>query len=83
MKKAITTLGLCALVLVLTSVESNAHITPVPNNNGQIEILNLNTMKLDIAGNGSVGGNKKVDELPKASEPTLYDRVSSWFESIF
>jgi hypothetical protein len=82
MKKSIATLGLFALLLALTSVESNAHITPLSNNNGQIEILNLNTMKLDIAGNGSAGGNKKVDELPTGSQPTLLDKISDWLQSL-
>jgi hypothetical protein len=81
MKKSIVTLGLFTLLMVLTSVESNANITPISNNNGQIEILNLNSMKLDIAGNGSVGGNKKNDTPPQ-TEPTLLDKVADWLDSL-
>jgi hypothetical protein len=81
MKKSIATLGLFTLLMVLTSVESNAHITPLSNNNGQIEILNLNTMKLGSVGDGSVGGNKKNDTPPK-SEPTLLDKISDWWDSL-
>ncbi|QZK91611.1 hypothetical protein K5V07_14330 [Flavobacterium sp. CHNK8] len=81
MKKSIATLGLFTLLMVLTSVESNANITPLNNNKGQIEILILNTMKLDIIGNGSVAGNKKDDTPPK-SEPTLLDKISDWWDSL-
>ncbi|WP_158730294.1 MULTISPECIES: hypothetical protein [unclassified Flavobacterium] len=81
MKKSITTLGLFALLLALTSVESNAHITPLSNNNGQIEILNLNTMKLEHGGNGSVNNDKKDDDRPRQS-PTLLDKISDWWDSL-
>ncbi|OUD33927.1 hypothetical protein [Flavobacterium sp. FPG59] len=81
MKKSIATLGLFALLMVLTSVQSNAHITPLSNNNGQIEILNLNTMKLELGGEGMVGGNKKEDTPPK-SEPTLLDKISDWWNRL-
>ncbi len=82
MKKSIATLGLFALLMVLTSVESNAHITPVSNNNGQIEILNLNTMKLELGGNGSVSNDKKNDSPPPRPEPTLLDKISDWWDSL-
>ncbi|MBB1194201.1 hypothetical protein DNC80_11060 [Flavobacterium sp. SOK18b] len=81
MKKSIATLGLFTLLMVLTSVESNANITPLSNNKGQIEILILNSMKLELGGEGSVGGNKKDDTPPKP-EPTLLDKISDWWDSL-
>ena len=53
MKKAILTIGLFSLVMILTSFT-----TPETSNVSKIE--NNNT-SVDLVGSGSAGGNKKVD----------------------
>jgi hypothetical protein len=52
-------MGLFTLLMV-PSVRILPNIIPLSNNNGQIEFLNLNTMKLDITGNGSVETRKTI-----------------------
>ena len=61
MKKAITTIGLFSLVMVLTSVTSNEEITTTTKNDNKAEIFKIENAKLEIVGNGATGGNKKVD----------------------
>lgn len=61
MKKAILTIGLFSLVMVLTSFNSNAEVTSITNNS-KVEVFKIENMKLNIVGNGSTSqGNKKVD----------------------
>ena len=52
MKKAILTIGLFSLVMILTSFT-----TPETSNVSKIE----NNVTVDLVGGGSAGGNKKVD----------------------
>jgi hypothetical protein len=52
MKKAILTIGLFSLVMILTSFT-----TPETKNNAKVE----NNAIVDLTGNQSLGGNKKVD----------------------
>ena len=62
MKKAILTIGLFSLVMVLTSFTSNEKITSTTKNDNSAEVFNIENVKLDLVGNGSTSsGNKKVD----------------------
>ena len=61
MKNAITTIGLFSLVMVLTSFSSNEEITTTTKNDNKAEIFKIENVKLELIGNGSAGGNKKVD----------------------
>ena len=61
MKKAIVTIGLFSLVMVLTSFSSNEEITTTTIKDNKAEAFKIENVKLELAGNGSTGGNKKVD----------------------
>jgi hypothetical protein len=61
MKKAIVTIGLFSLVMVLTSFTSNEEITSVTKKDNKAEVFKIENVKLNLVGNGSAGGNKKVD----------------------
>jgi hypothetical protein len=61
MKKAIVTIGLFSLVMVLTSFTSNEEITSTKKNDSKVEILKIENVQLNLVGNGSAGGNKKMD----------------------
>ncbi len=60
MKKAILTIGLFSLVMVLTSFTSNEEITSTKNDN-KAEIFRIENVQLSLVGNGAAGGNKKMD----------------------
>lgn len=81
MKKSIVTLGFVAFLMVFSSVKASASITPVSNNNDQIEVLNLNTMKLENTGNVSLGNEKKADDKPR-TEPTVWDKIVDWWDKL-
>ena len=81
MKKSIVTLGFVAFLMVFSSVEASASITPVNNNNDQIEVLNLNTMKLELDSEGSVSSDKKDDAKP-TTEPTVWDKIVDWWHKL-
>jgi hypothetical protein len=61
MKKAIVTIGLFSLVMVLTSFSSNEEITTTTKKDNKAEVFKIENVKLEIIGSGSVGGNKKND----------------------
>ncbi|RTY86675.1 hypothetical protein [Flavobacterium sp. RSP15] len=61
MKKAILTIGLFSLVLVLTSFTSNEEITSTTKNDNKAEVFKIANVQLNLTGNGSAGGNKKMD----------------------
>lgn len=61
MKKAILTIGLFSLVLVLTSFTSNEEITSTTKNDNKAEVFKIENVQLNLTGNGSAGGNKKMD----------------------
>lgn len=67
MKKAIFTIGLFSIVLVLTSFTTPESTTTkiTDSNNGAVEINGSQSVggnrKVDINGSQSVGGNRKVD----------------------
>ena len=61
MKKAIVTIGLFSLVMVLTSFTSNEEITSTTKKDNKAEVFKIENVKLELVGNGSTGGNKKVD----------------------
>jgi hypothetical protein len=62
MKKAIVTIGLFSLVMVLTSFNSNEEITTTIKKDNKAEVFKIENVKLDLVGNGSTSsGNKKVD----------------------
>ena len=61
MKKAITTIGLFSLVMVLTSFSSNEEITTTTKNDNKAQLFKIENAKLEISGAGAAGGNKKVD----------------------
>ena len=61
MKKAIVTIGLFSLVMVLTSFNSNEEITSVTKKDNKAEVFKIENVKLEISGAGGTGGNKKVD----------------------
>jgi len=52
MKKAILTIGLFSLVMILTSFTTPETVTKLNNNN---------TTSIDYAGSGAAGGNQKLD----------------------
>ena len=81
MKKSIVTLGFVAFLMVFSSVEASASITPVSNNNNQIEVLNFNTMKLENTGDVSLGNEKKADDKPR-TEPTVWDKIVDWWDKL-
>jgi CHASE3 domain sensor protein len=60
MKKAILTIGLFSLVMVLTSFTSNEEVTSTTNDSNA-QVFKIENVKLDLAGNGGTGGNKKMD----------------------
>jgi CHASE3 domain sensor protein len=61
MKKAILTIGLFSLVMVLTSFTSNEEVTSTTNDS-KAQVFKIENTKLDIVGNGSTSaGNKKMD----------------------
>lgn len=60
MKKAILTISLFSLVMVLTSFT-----TPETTNNKSVE--NDTESTVDLVGSGSAGGNKKVDLVGSGS----------------
>lgn len=61
MKKAIVTIGLFSLVMVLTSFNSNEEITTTTKKDNKAEVFKIENVKLEINGAQSVGGNKKMD----------------------
>jgi hypothetical protein len=61
MKKAIVTIGLFSLVMVLTSFTSNEEITSVTKKDNKAEVFKIENVKLELVGNGGTGGNKKMD----------------------
>ncbi|MDI6045352.1 3-oxoacyl-ACP reductase [Flavobacterium yafengii] len=66
MKKAILTIGLFSLVMILTSFTTPETTTVLRVDNNTIVDLAGNqavggNKKVDLAGNQAVGGNKKVD----------------------
>lgn len=61
MKKAIVTIGLFSLVMVLTSFNSNEEITSTTKKDNKAEVFKIENVKLDINGAGATGGNKKMD----------------------
>ena len=61
MKKAIVTIGLFSLVMVLTSFNSNEEITSTTKKDNKAEVFKIENVKLGINGAQSVGGNKKMD----------------------
>lgn len=61
MKKAIVTIGLFSLVMVLTSFNSNEEINSVTKKDNKAEVFKIENVKLDINGAGATGGNKKMD----------------------
>lgn len=61
MKKAILTIGLFSLVMVLTSFTSNEEITSTIKNDNKAELFKIENVQLNLTGNGSAGGNKKMD----------------------
>jgi hypothetical protein len=61
MKKAIVTIGLFSLVMVLTSFNSNEEITSTTKKDNKAEVFKIENVKLGISGAGSTGGNKKMD----------------------
>jgi hypothetical protein len=61
MKKAIVTIGLFSLVMVLTSFNSNEEITSTTKKDNKAEVFKIENVKLEINGAQSVGGNKKMD----------------------
>lgn len=81
MKKSIVTLGFVAFLMVFSSVEASASITPVSNNSDQIEVLNLNTMKLEDPGDVSLKPEKKTDAKP-TTEPTVWDKIVDWWDKL-
>lgn len=61
MKKAILTIGLFSLVMVLTSFTSNEEVTSTTNDS-EAQVFKIENTKLNLVGNGSTSqGNKKVD----------------------
>ncbi len=60
MKKAILTIGLFSLVMILTSFTSNEEVTSTTNDN-KAQVFKIENTKLDINGNGATGVNKKMD----------------------
>lgn len=58
MKKAILTIGLFSLVMVLTSFTSNEEVT---STNDKAQVFKIENVKLELVGNGGTGHNKKVD----------------------
>ncbi|MGO4905439.1 hypothetical protein [Flavobacterium sp. W20_MBD1_R3] len=61
MKKAILTIGLFSLVMVLTSFTSNEEITSTSKND-KAEVFTIENVQLNLVGNGSTSqGNKKND----------------------
>lgn len=62
MKKAILTIGLFSLVMVLTSFTSKEEITSTSKNDNKAEVFTVENVQLNLVGNGSTSaGNKKVD----------------------
>lgn len=62
MKKAILSIGLFSLVMVLTSFTSNEKITLVTKKDNKAEVFKIENVRLELAGSGSTSaGNKKVD----------------------
>jgi hypothetical protein len=66
MKKAILTIGLFSLVMILTSFTA-----PEKNNNTKVNIIGQTStggnVKVDIIGQTSTGGNVKVDIIGQTS----------------
>jgi hypothetical protein len=61
MKKAIVTIGLFSLVMVLTSFTSNEEIISTTKND-KAEVFTIENVQLNLVGNGSTSaGNKKMD----------------------
>ena len=60
MKKAILTIGLFSLVMVLTSFSTNEKVTSTKNDS-KSEVFKIENTKWDLVGTGGTGGNKKVD----------------------
>ena len=63
MKKAITTIGLFSLMMLLTSFTTTQEITSSTKIDDKVEIFKIENIKLEISGAGGTGGNKKVDDI--------------------
>ncbi|HEX9152557.1 MAG TPA: 3-oxoacyl-ACP reductase, partial [Flavobacterium sp.] len=65
MKKAILTIGLFSLVMILTSFTTPETNSTKVENNAKVNIIGSGSaggnVKVDIIGSGSAGGNVKVD----------------------
>ena len=81
MKKAITTIGLFSLMMVLTSFTTTQEITSSTKIDDKIEIFKIENIKLEISGAGGTGGNKKVDDMP-TPEKSILDKISDWWDSL-
>ena len=81
MKKAITTIGLFSLMMLLTSFTTTQEITSSTKIDDKIEIFKIENIKLEISGAGGTGGNKKVDDMPKP-EKSILDKISDWWDSL-
>ncbi len=71
MKKAILTIGLFSLVMILTSFTTPETTKLTVSNNTTIEAAGSGSaggnVKLDAAGSGSAGGNVKLDAAGSGS----------------
>ena len=65
MKKAILTIGLFSLVMILTSFTTHETTTKLNNNTTNVDLVGNGAaggnQKLDLVGNGAAGGNQKLD----------------------
>ena len=59
MKKAILTIGLFSLVMVLTSFTSNEEVTSTTNDS-KAQVFKIENTKLNLVGNGATGGTPQV-----------------------
>ncbi len=73
MKKAILTIGLFSLVMILTSFTTpeTSNVSKIENNNTSVDLVGSGSAggnkKVDLVGSGSAGGNKKVDLVGSGS----------------
>ena len=97
MKKSILTIGLCSLVMVLTSF-TTPETDPVVtiDANGNVEVVNTvaaqEMNKKDITSSSIVMSNRKVEIIGSGStggnkkvdepDPTFLDKVKDWWNSL-
>ena len=71
MKKAILTIGLFSLVMILTSFTTPETASKLNNSNTNIDLVGSGSaggnQKLDLVGSGSAGGNQKLDLVGSGS----------------